>query len=510
MLELFSNRELLQKWQEGEESAATILVNRYLVRLVSLARSRMSKGLIRRVDPEDIVLSAWKSFFIAVRQGRLTAPEADDLWPLLTTLTLRKIFREVEFQSASKRNCGRESGVFPDSLVKEVASREPSPDESMILEDEIHAILRSLDETAKEIFVRRLRGEPTRLIAFEMKISERTVRRSIGKIRDLIPGSHLDLHSESEVPVESSEMIPPHKSLLYGRNATILAEFGLLTKINYSDLHLEKLLGQGGFGKVFVADWKSGSRKVAVKYLKRKFWSDPHAVRSLLQEAQVLNELANPGYLTCIGVGIAPGSGVFLVTELLLNGSLDRWSREQNRSATDSVGMVLKIINHLHFAHQHGILHCDLKPSNVLLRTPQDPVLADFGFARKVGDLLAESTMGGTPGFLAPEQLSSAFGCLTVQTDVYGMGALLYALLSGTPPFSRDTPEEVLHAVVSHQLPVALCQVIPNFDKHLDEICLRCLAKHASDRFRNLDELKRALADWMKDVTTHAYETSED
>jgi len=103
MLEDASNQELLDAWRRGNHDAAALLVRRYMIRLTALARSRLSRKLARRIDGEDAVLSAWRSFFVAVEDGRITVPADDNLWPLLLTLTLRKLARHAARHTAQRR-----------------------------------------------------------------------------------------------------------------------------------------------------------------------------------------------------------------------------------------------------------------------------------------------------------------------------------------------------------------------------------------------------------------------
>jgi hypothetical protein len=114
VLEDSTNRELLAAWRSGDEFAATVLVRRYMARLTSLASSRLSKKLARRVDAEDVVLSAWRSFFVATGRNQVDVPDDDNLWPLLVTMTLRKLARQAARHSADRRSINAEENRADD------------------------------------------------------------------------------------------------------------------------------------------------------------------------------------------------------------------------------------------------------------------------------------------------------------------------------------------------------------------------------------------------------------
>lgn len=156
MLSDATNQELVQAWQQGDQRAAQILVERYMLRLTALARSRLSRKLSRRLDPEDVVLSAWRSFFVATGEGRLAVPHDDDLWPLLVKLTLRKLSRQAARQTALRRDAGLEGSLDLERDWRAAVSRDPSPEEAALLADEVEALMASLDAGDREILTRRL------------------------------------------------------------------------------------------------------------------------------------------------------------------------------------------------------------------------------------------------------------------------------------------------------------------------------------------------------------------
>lgn len=184
MLELSTNQELLDAWQAGNERAAQVLYQRYMVRLTALARSKLSRKLARRLDPDDIVLSAWRSFFVAVNAGRVLVPDDDNLWPLLVTLTVRKLSRQAARHGAQRRNMGKDLSQDDQIRWQQILSREPSPQEAAMVVDEVELLLSQLEATDREVLSRRLQGEQQTEIATALNCSERTVRRSLQRIRE--------------------------------------------------------------------------------------------------------------------------------------------------------------------------------------------------------------------------------------------------------------------------------------------------------------------------------------
>jgi DNA-directed RNA polymerase specialized sigma24 family protein len=170
---------ILQRYREGDERAADELFSRYVGRLTLLARSRLSPALARRTDPEDVVLSAYRSFFIRARDGRLTPARSGDLWRLLVAITLHKLYRQARKQRAERRALAARE--FESSWAKRLQlSRDPSPAEAVALADELQAIFRQLDPFARRVLELRLQDRSPAEIAVEVGRSERTIRRTVG------------------------------------------------------------------------------------------------------------------------------------------------------------------------------------------------------------------------------------------------------------------------------------------------------------------------------------------
>jgi len=178
---------LLERYRGGDDRAAEAIFARYFERLTALARSRLSLRLAQRTDPEDIVLSVYRSFFIAARQGRYSLSRGGDLWRLLASITKHKLLRQVRQQTADRRSIDGECRLTQVEEGEFVERQHPpSPEEAVALADELERVLAHLDRFGKRVLELRLQGFRLSEIADDTGRSERSVRRSLSQIRDLL------------------------------------------------------------------------------------------------------------------------------------------------------------------------------------------------------------------------------------------------------------------------------------------------------------------------------------
>jgi RNA polymerase sigma-70 factor (ECF subfamily) len=178
--------ELVGRWQAGDQEAAAELFRRYTARLVTLARSRLSGKLNRRVDPEDVVQSAYRSFFVGVRAGEYRLGVEAELWGLLATITLYKLRRQVARHQAKKRNPACEQAGdehMPFGVPDEILARDPSPLEALALVDQLEQVMRELSPLERQVLELRLKGHNLSEIASRLKRGLRTVCRAIDSIK---------------------------------------------------------------------------------------------------------------------------------------------------------------------------------------------------------------------------------------------------------------------------------------------------------------------------------------
>lgn len=187
--------DLVMRWREGDQGAAGEIFGRYAERLLALARSRLSAKLSRHIDPEDIVQSACRSFFVGARDGRYVLKRSGDLWRLLVAITVHKLQHQIERRSAGKRALAREATQDddPNRTTAETLAREPTPAEAAALADMVENLLRPLDPLERQIVTLRLDGYSLEEIAEQAARSERTVRRVLEQFKE-------GLLKECEVP----------------------------------------------------------------------------------------------------------------------------------------------------------------------------------------------------------------------------------------------------------------------------------------------------------------------
>lgn len=251
----------------------------------------------------------------------------------------------------------------------------------------------------------------------------------------------------------------------------------------FAHYELLEFIGAGGMGKVFRALDPRIGREVALKILHHQ---SPNAVQRFLQEARSIAQVSHAHLPAIYEVADTPLP--YLSMELIRGESL------QGRSWTQSeaIAMIAEAAEVVHAIHQRGILHRDLKPAN-LMRTPEGRVkVLDFGLAKFVEleeHLTQSGELLGTPHYMAPENLSSIFGSVDFQSDVYSLTVTLYQLLTGNTPFASSKLGQLLQEIMFQPAP----QLGPDFPADLQAICDRGLAKQKGDRFASASELALAL-----------------
>jgi RNA polymerase sigma factor (sigma-70 family) len=179
---------LMARWQAGDQQAADELFRRYASQLVALARSRLPAAMTARVDPEDVVQSVYRSFFAGASDGRYELSRAGDLWKLLVTITLNKIYRQVARNQRGKRSVSREQSYGSEDSLLALPTRgtaaEPSPAEAAALAEEVERLLRELDPLEGRVLQMRLEAYSLEEIAVAAGCSQRTVRRALTRIRE--------------------------------------------------------------------------------------------------------------------------------------------------------------------------------------------------------------------------------------------------------------------------------------------------------------------------------------
>jgi TolB-like protein/Tfp pilus assembly protein PilF/predicted Ser/Thr protein kinase len=273
--------------------------------------------------------------------------------------------------------------------------------------------------------------------------------------------------------------------------ATMLGELG--------DYELLEEIGRGGQGVVFRARQKSLNRTVALKVISLGQWASKAHLKRFRLEAEAAAKLEHPGIVPIHDVGERDGSCYFSM-KFVQGGQLDEVVRRTPMSIRQAVELIAKVARTVHYAHEHGILHRDIKPGNILLDPKGEPQLTDFGLARLVeSESSVTQTLDvlGTPSYMAPEQAVGNNAAVSCVTDVYGIGAVLYQLLTGHPPFAGGATYETIKLLLDTE-PRPPRSLNSKIDRDLSTICLKCLEKDPKRRYSSALALAEDLERWLK------------
>ncbi|MEP6940594.1 MAG: protein kinase [Rudaea sp.] len=262
--------------------------------------------------------------------------------------------------------------------------------------------------------------------------------------------------------------------------------------------HLIGEIDRGGVGVVYRAWQGDLKREVAVKMLLSAKLETRDTVTRFRREAELMANLDHPGILPVYEVGEQDGVPYFSM-KLAEGGNLAQRVESLRGHFRECAQLVVQIARAIGHAHRHGVLHRDLKPSNIVFDANDWPLVTDFGLARLLAEdstLTGSDALIGTPRYVAPEAIITPGTRLTAAADIYGLGAILYELLSGRAPFADLTPLQVLQQI-STRRPRPPRQLAVDIPPALDAICLRCLEKRPQDRYASADALADALQPWL-------------
>src|SRR5438477_1855139 len=277
---------------------------------------------------------------------------------------------------------------------------------------------------------------------------------------------------------------------------------------DFGDYELLEEIGRGGQGVVYRARQKSLNRIVALKVIGLAHWATEAHVKRFRMEAEAAASLNHPCIVPIYEVGERDGTCYFSMG-LVEGGELDAVAKREPIPIRHAAELIAKLARTVHYAHEHGILHRDIKPGNILLDAKGEPHLTDFGLARLVE---TESTvtrtleMLGTPSYMAPEQAVGNNAAISSVTDVYGLGAVLYQLLTGQPPFAGGTTYETIKLLLDTE-PRQPRVFNPKIDRDLSTICLKCLEKDPKRRYSSALALAEDLDRWLKHEPIRARRT---
>ncbi len=265
-------------------------------------------------------------------------------------------------------------------------------------------------------------------------------------------------------------------------------------------------VGRGGMGVIYKARHTQLNRTVALKMVMSGPLASPDFARRFQTEVRAAAGLEHPHIVPIYEVGETDGQQYYTM-RLLEGGSLAEHLKEKGRVEPHmAAGWIQALASAVDYAHQRGVLHRDLKPANILLDDQNQPLITDFGLARLIEEessLTLSQVALGTPSYMSPEQAGGQLKELTTASDIHSLGSILWELLTGRRLFDGATPLVTINAVIEREpaAPSTVCSGVP---RDLDTICLKCLQKEPSRRYRSAQELAEDLGRWLRGEPIYA------
>jgi serine/threonine protein kinase len=260
---------------------------------------------------------------------------------------------------------------------------------------------------------------------------------------------------------------------------------------------VEKVLGQGGFGLVYLAHDEQLDRHVAVKVPHKRLVARPEDAEAYLTEARTVANLDHPHIVPVFDVGKTQDYPCFIVSKLIDGVSLEQKLKEGRPKFREATEMVALVADALHYAHRKGLVHRDIKPGNILVDASGNSFVVDFGLALREQDIGKGSRYAGTPAYMSPEQAIGRGHRVDGRSDIFSLGVVLYELLTGRRPFQGNSPEELFEQIINQEVRPPR-QYDDNIPKDLETIILKTLSKKASERHTTAKDM----ANDLKNVLT--------
>ena len=292
-------------------------------------------------------------------------------------------------------------------------------------------------------------------------------------------------------------MNDPDKTGVYQPDSPESPTSPTATPLHIGRYRVERILGQGGFGVVYLAHDGQLQRLVAIKVPHRHRISTAEDAEAYLTEARTVANLDHPHIVPVYDVGSTDDCPCFIVSKFIEGSTLAQKIKDDRPTFGEAAELVATIAEALHYAHRKGLVHRDIKPGNILLDNSGKPFVVDFGLALKEENIGHGPKYAGTPAYMSPEQARGEGHRVDGRSDIFSLGVVFYELLVGRRPFKADSQEELLEQItrVEPRPPRQMDDTVP---KELERICLKALAKRASERYTTgkdlADDLRHFLA----------------